>query len=256
MEFMQSEKVHFTKEKETLLITLYAKALQSRWKNPILKDEWAEEAVDHTDYNFEKLKIGKRRAHLIARRAKQFDLWTTAYLADHVDATVLHLGCGLDSRIYRVNPPASVRWFNIDYPEVIELRKRLYPKRVGYRMIGASLADLVWLDEVPEDNPAIIVAEGVSMYLTEDIMKKLLNRLTDHFPSGQIAFDVHSRRLVDLTARTRTTVGGTGASFGWGIDDPQDIKKLEPRLSLLAEVRASRLVGGSEYHGLDAFLFV
>ena len=53
---MQSEKVHLTKEKETLLVTLlvtlYLRALDSRSKNPILHDKAAEDAVSRIDYNF------------------------------------------------------------------------------------------------------------------------------------------------------------------------------------------------------------
>ncbi|MHB8842371.1 MAG: class I SAM-dependent methyltransferase [Candidatus Aquicultor sp.] len=242
---MQSEKVHFTEEKETMLMTLYARALQSRSKDPILQDKWAEDAVDRIDYDFGKFKVGKLRALLIAIRAKQLDLWTTRYLADHPDATVLHLGCGLDSRVYRIDPPEGVRWFDVDYPEVIELRRRLYPERAGYRMIGSSLADLGWLDEVPGDRLALIVAEGVTMYLTEDVMKLLLNRLTAHFPCGQIAFDVLSSQSVRWMAKTGGSVKGTSATFSWGIDDPQDIKKLEPRLDLIADLRAPHLAGFS-----------
>jgi len=243
---MQSEKVHFTKEKETMLITLYGRALQSRSKHPILRDTWAEEAVQRVDYDFDKLKVGQRAALLFACRATQLDLWTTNFLNDHPDATVLHLGCGLDSRFYRIAPPASVRWFDVDYPDVIALRRRLYPERAGYQMIGSSLADLSWLDVVPHDHPAMIVAEGVTMYLTEDILKALLKALTDHFSSGQLAFDAHTPQLVRWLTKTGANVRGTGATFSWGIDDPQDIKHLEPRLELITELRAHNLAAYSK----------
>jgi len=222
-----------------MLVTLYGRALQSRWKDPVLRDEWAEGAVRRIDYDFGKLKVREYESLSIAIRSKEFDLLTTGYLADNPDATVLHLGCGLDSRIFRIDPPASVRWFDVDYPDVVELRRRLYPERAGYRLIGSSLADLGWLDEVPGDRPAMIVAEGVLMYLTEPIVKQLLNRLTDHFPSGQIAFDALSRLTVRMTKGV--SIKGTGASYGWGIDDPQDIKKLEPRLELITELRTPEL---------------
>src|SRR6185436_3460946 len=71
---MQTEKVQLTKEKETLLATLYARALESRSPDPILRDPLAEEAVRRIDYNFERLKVDTLS---IAIRAKQFDLWTT-----------------------------------------------------------------------------------------------------------------------------------------------------------------------------------
>src|SRR4029453_11127268 len=132
----QTEKVHLTKEKETLLGRLYARALERRSQNPILRDEMAKNSIQGIDYDFEHLKVDTLS---IAIRAKQFDIWTTEFLADHPGATVLHLGCGLDSRVWRIDPPASVRWFDVDYPEVIELRRRLYPERAGYTTIGSSL---------------------------------------------------------------------------------------------------------------------
>ncbi len=242
---MQTEKVHFTKEKETMLITLYGRALQSQSKQPILCDTWAEEAVDRIDYDFQKLKVGRRAAMLFAIRATQLDLWTANFLANHPNATVLHLGCGLDSRVYRIAPPEGVRWFDVDYPEVIELRQRLYPARAGYNMIGSSLADLCWLDMVPQDHPALIVAEGVTMYLTADIVKALLNALTQHFSSGELAFDVHTPQLIRWLTTTGANVRGTGATFSWGIDDPQDIKHLEPHLELITELKAHELAAYS-----------
>jgi O-methyltransferase involved in polyketide biosynthesis len=232
---VRSEQVRFTREKETLLVTLYCKALDSRAKDPILRDTWADEAVGRIDYDFRKLRVSRYDMIGIAARAKKFDLITTQYLSDNPDAIVLHLGCGLDGRAFRVQWPAGVHWYDVDYPEVIELRRRLYPERPGYRTIGSSLAELGWLDDVPKDRPALIVAEGVTMYLTEAVAKSLFNRLTRHFPGGQVAFDAHSRRLVRWVSKSAADVKGTGASFGWGIDDPRDVKKLEPRLEPVAE---------------------
>ena len=242
---MTSEKVHFTREKETMLITLYSRALESQTQDPVLRDPWAEEAIRRIDYDFAHLKLAKIAPLSTAIRAKQFDVWTTQYLADHPDATVVHLGCGMDSRVFRIDPPASARWFDVDYPEVIDLRKRLYPERTGYRLIGSSLADLGWLDEIPEDFPAMIVAEGVFMYLTEDIIKPLLYHLTNHFPGGQVAFDALNRMGARM-AGANPSVKATGATFGWGIDDPDDIKAFAPKLELIMESRTPDLPGYSK----------
>lgn len=51
---MQSENVRFTKEGETLLLTLYGNALHSRSTNPVLQDKWAEDAVKHIDISSNK----------------------------------------------------------------------------------------------------------------------------------------------------------------------------------------------------------
>lgn len=244
---MTTDKIHVTKEKETSLLMLYAKAVQSQWQNPILRDPLAEEAIRRIDYDFGKERWNKiwnkTGSMIVAIRARNFDLLTTSYLADHPDATVLHLGCGLDTRVYRVDPPASVNWFDVDYPDVIELRRKLYPERLGYRLIGTSLEDLHWLDEIPVDQPALIVAEGVLMYLAEDNVKALLNALTRRFPGGQMVFDAVNSWAV----RKNSNVAGTGASFKWAVDDPQDIKKLEPGLDLIKEFKTPDLVSYSRF---------
>jgi O-methyltransferase involved in polyketide biosynthesis len=156
---------------------------------------------------------------------------------------VLHLGCGLDSRVYRVDPPPGVRWFDVDYPEVIDLRRKLYPGRTGYRMIASSVTDPGWLEEVPGDRPAWIVAEGLTYYLSESDMKALLNRLTGHFPGGQIVFDAVSRLGAKL-AQNNARVQATGAAIGmWWLDDPCDIRRLDPKLELVIELQPRNAVG-------------
>src|SRR5215469_6650971 len=245
---MTPEKIHLTKEKETMLMTLNGRALQSQWTNPILRDPWAVEAMRHIDYDISKQyrgvgswsMWGKIGCTIIATRAATFDQLTNRYLADHPAATVLQVGCGMDSRIFRVDPPATVQWFDVDYPDVIDLRRQLFPERDGaYHLIGAPLSDLRWLDEAPQDRPGLLIAEGVLHYLSEADVKALLNAVVAHFPSGQLIFDICKPFIVN---RTGSNVGGTGATYKWGLDDPQDIKQLEPKLELIKEYRPSEQV--------------
>jgi methyltransferase (TIGR00027 family) len=253
---MTTDKLHFTKEKETMLMTLSSRAMQSQWKNPILRDPWAEEAMQHIDYDIRDYLrktygrwgvrlFGDMGCTIVATRAATFDHLTTRYLADHPDATVLHVGCGLDSRVFRVDPPASVQWFDVDYPDVIDLRRQLFPERgAAYHLIGAQLDDLHWLDEVPRDRPGLLIAEGVLHYLSEAEVKALLNAVTAHFPGGQMIFDICNSFIVK---RAGSNVGGTGATYKWGLDDPQDIKQLEPKLELIKEFKPSEQVAFSRF---------
>ena len=250
---MANDKIQFTKEKETMLMTLSGRAIQSQWKNPILRDPWAEEAMRHIDYDLSKQLTGVASwsmwkdigPTIIATRAATFDLLTTRFLADHPDATVLHVGCGMDSRIFRIDPPAGVQWFDVDYPDVIALRHQLFPERnAAYHMIGAQLDDLRWMDDVPRDKPGLLIAEGVLMYLSEAEVKALLNAVVDHFPGGQMIFDVVHPFILK---RAGSNVGSTGATYKWSLDDPQDIKQLEPKLELIKEFRMHELVGFSRF---------
>jgi O-methyltransferase involved in polyketide biosynthesis len=239
---VQSDKVHFTKEKETMLISLYARALHSRSENPVLRDPWAEQAVDQVDYDFNSIKLSRIEPLSIAIRAKQFDIWVSEWITDNPKSTVLHLGCGLDSRVFRVDPPATVNWFDIDYPEVIDLRRQLYPEHPAYRMVGSSLLAPDWLDQVPGNLPAMILAEGVMMYLPADAAGPLLARLTGHFPGGRMAFDALSTAGTRMAGADRA-VSATGARFGWGLDDPNDVRKFAPGMELIVEVSTSQMPG-------------
>ncbi len=168
-------------------------------------------------------------------RALHFDRWTRAFLAANPASTVLHLGCGLDTRVYRIDPGPDVRWYDVDMPDVIALRRQLYPERAGYQQIGASVTDLPWLDGIPGDTPVLVVAEGLVMYLHEKDGTALFRRITGQFPSGRIAFDGYSGAMVRLVSRL-ATVRGARVELFWGVDDPHDLEKQVPRLHLAESV--------------------
>jgi O-methyltransferase involved in polyketide biosynthesis len=232
---VQTEKVHFTKEKETMLVTLYGRALDSQSKDPILRDLAAEEAIRRIDYDFQSLNVKWNDILAIAARAKVFDLWTAEYLEDNPNAVVLHLGCGLDSRVFRIDPPSSVLWFDVDYPETIELRRSLFPERAGYHMVPSSVTELSWPDQVPADRPVLVVAEGLMYYLTEEQIKALLERVVERFPSGQIMFDAISRLYLKIQ-KTNVGISATGAKMLWGIDDPHELEAWSPRIKFVTKL--------------------
>lgn len=232
-----TEKITLTGEKETLLITLYAKAGESHLPDSLLRDSFAAAAVDRIDYDFSKLKIDRDMMIGLAMRAHILDGWTRDFIARNPVATVLHIGCGLDSRVFRIDPPPGISWFDVDYPEVVVLRRSLYPERAGYGLIGSSVTAPGWLGEVPADRPMLIVAEGLLPYLAEDDVPRLLGRLAEHVPSGELIFDGYSRlglRLIEL----QPSVRATGATLHWALDDPGDLERQVPRLKLVTELRA------------------
>lgn len=233
-------KVHLTGEKKTLLIPLYARALDSRSKRPILGDRKSDEIVRMIDYDFESLR-GLGDGNVMVVRARQIDEWVREFLRSNPDAVVLNLGCGLDTRVTRIRPPPRVSWFDMDYPEVIAERRRFYSDAEGYRMLESSVTEQSWLEKVPAGRPAMIVAEGVLEYLTEEKVGSLLNRLTDHFPRGQIVFDVMNSFAIQ-SGRQKLREE-TGAEHRWVVDDVRDVDRLNPRLRRLS----NESVFGSKY---------
>ncbi|HEX6446511.1 MAG TPA: class I SAM-dependent methyltransferase [Streptosporangiales bacterium] len=202
--------------KGTLLYTLYGRALDNRAAHPILGDRWAGEVIEKLGGVTWRMRMGATDRYVIAIRADRLDGWTRRFLDAHPDANVLGLGCGLDSRVFRIDPAPTVRWYDVDYPEVVELRRRVYPERAGYRMIGSSVTDLDWLDEVSADRPTLVVAEGLFMYLPKDDARRLVATVAERFPSGELAFDV----MVPWSARFSRLFG----LHVWGTNDPHEIE--------------------------------
>ncbi|NYI03912.1 class I SAM-dependent methyltransferase [Allostreptomyces psammosilenae] len=240
---MDAERVRLTGTKETLLATLHARALDAESASPVLGDTMAAETVRRIDYDFRRTRVTPGNAPGVAMRARQLDAWTAEFLAAHPQATVLHLGCGLDTRVYRLDPGPGVRWYDVDYPEVMELRRRLYPSRAGYTMIPSSVTDPEWLSGVPADRPVLVVAEGLTMYLTAEDGIRLVRRLVDHFPGGELAFDVISRFGIRLQ-RLNATLRSAGATLHWGVDDPRELERVSPRLRCVAALSVFTLPGG------------
>ena len=151
-----------------MLWTLAMHAHDAASARPILGDRFAADLLDRVD---EPPDLGVSlggNTPLICTRAKLIDDAARAFLARHDEAVVLHLGCGLDSRVLRLDPRPSVRWFDVDQEPVIELRRQLYDDREGATTIAASVTDPGWWSQLPDDLPRLVLAEGLLMYLAPD----------------------------------------------------------------------------------------
>ncbi|MUM18572.1 MULTISPECIES: class I SAM-dependent methyltransferase [unclassified Mycobacteroides] len=239
-------KITLTGAPETMLATLYGRAQDAKSPNSVLHDHYAAAAVARIDYDFSKTKVKGTQAIGVALRARQLDVWTSEFLAAHHEATVLHLACGLDTRVFRIDPPDTVRWIDVDYPDVIALRRTLLPERGGdYRMIDSSVTDEAWLESIPADRPTLAVFEGLTMYLTQSEGQALIRRITGRFPSGQLAFDCYGTIGIKLQ-KLVPAVRNAGATLHWGIDDPAQIELLRPGLRCIDDLRSTD-VAGEEY---------
>jgi O-methyltransferase involved in polyketide biosynthesis len=218
-----------------MLTTLYCKALDADWDRPILGDGFAKDAVARIDYDWGELKVTDRWTPLVTVRTAQFDIWASQFLAAHQDARVIHLGCGLDSRVFRLDPGPRVEWYDVDYPAVISLREKLFPSRPQYHLVATPATDPSWLDQIPADRPTLLLAEGISMYLTEGDGIGLLQHVVDRFWSGEIQIDFYSR-LVVRSQKTHRLQRQSGSTLHWAVNNPSDVTERVSGARLLTAV--------------------
>ncbi|GAA2632472.1 class I SAM-dependent methyltransferase [Actinomadura fulvescens] len=188
----------FTPVQATLYETLAGRALDSRARRPILGDPTAVDTVRKIDFDFSRLRLGSGLVTQVAVRARYLDKAVRGFVTAHPDAVVVDLGAGLDARIFRVLPPSTVAWFDVDFPAVAEARRQVLPDHPQARQLGACLTDPWWLDEVPGDRPAMVVADGLLPFLAQEEIEALVDRLTRHFRTGELAFNGYHPRIAGL----------------------------------------------------------
>lgn len=226
---------HLTPLAKTLLITLKGRALDSEGKKPILGDALAAELVRRLDYDLDTVKLTLGVPAAIAIRSSMLDRAVRSFIRDHPGAVVVELGCGLETRMSRLDPPDTVDWYDIDFPEVIELRKNLLPQRANAHQIGISLLDPHWTETIPADRPTVLVADGVLGFLTKSDNRRILTHITDYFAGGELVFNAYTKLAARMNGRYTKVVGMPADYRGFGIDEPQDVVALNPELTFLEE---------------------
>jgi O-methyltransferase involved in polyketide biosynthesis len=179
---------------ETLLIPLVHRARESQRPDALLKDDRAIEIVSKLDFNPSHFKLQQHDIVALALRVREFDRFTRDFLRDHPDGVVVHIGCGLDTRFERVDN-GRVEWYDLDLPEVIDLRRKLIREDGGrYHLLACSVLDPVWLEKVgaPGSRSFLFVAEGVLPYFEEAQVRRLMQTLQAAFPGADMVFDAHA----------------------------------------------------------------
>lgn len=226
-------KVDLSGAPQTMLATFYAKVLDADRARPILGDALAKEIAERIDYDWSRTTMTSERSPAVTTRSSHFDAWTRQFLGVHPESVVLHLGCGLDGRFFRVEPGPGVQWYDIDYPDVATLHEQLFPTAENYHVVSASVTDPAWLADIPTDRPVLALGEGLTMYLTKADGVALLRRIVDRFDSGELQFDAFNS-LGIKSQWSNAVVRRSGARLYWAINDPEDILSTVPGTRLLA----------------------
>lgn len=230
----------FTPIEDSMFLTLCGRALESRFPHSILRDTAADEIVKKLHYDADRFHLSTSPILNIAHRSKKLDEVVESFIGRHPDAVVLDLGVGLDTRMLRVAPPPTVQWYDVDFPRVIAAREELITAPPNAHGIGTDVTDPDWLESVPSDRPAVIVADGLLAFLAQDDMIALLDRLIAHFPSGEIAFNGYSRFAIWAAKHYHGTQSVADLIKSPGFDDPREPEKWNPRLTLAREILLTR----------------
>ena len=198
-------------------------------------DEHALDLVRDIDYDFSKFKGSWMSQLGCAIRANILDRETKRFVREYPDAVIINLGCGLDTRFFRVDN-GTINWYDLDLPPVIEVRKQFFRENDRYRMLGTSIFDHNWIDDIVHDNrPVLFIAEGVFMYFDPEQVQNILNRLIGSFPNAWMLLEVFPKFFLRFSRKHETLkMMDKPLVFKWGINKPDDLKAIDKRLRVKA----------------------
>ncbi len=202
---------------QTLYIPLYGKAFVSQ-KGIILKDSMAERIWDCVKFPLKAKSRSKWLAYYMGMRSAVFDSWTSERIRVNPEAVVIHLGCGLDSRCLRVEAEPHI-WYDVDFPEVIEERKKYFLESSSYRMIGSDVRDPLLWENIFGSDSAIVIMEGISMYMKPSELETLFRTITERFEHVSLLMDCYST-FAAKASKYKNPVNDVGVTQVYGMDDP------------------------------------
>jgi len=205
---------------KTLYIPLYGKSYVSK-KGIILDDKKAEEIWQKEGFGLKGKSKSKWLAYYMGMRSAVFDDWVKDQVKYNPNAIVLHIGCGMDSRVKRVNAE-NIQWYDVDFPDVIEERKKYYTENDCYHMVASDARAQAWIIELPKDKDAIVVMEGISMYFELEALKGLLDNLSQQFATIHLLMDCYTE-FAAKASKYKNPINDVGVTQVYGFDVPENL---------------------------------
>mgnify|MGYP005846454589 CR=1 FL=1 len=243
-------KINLKNVQRTLLLPLWGRAKLTKTGNPILSDPKAVEIVDQIiEYDFESVEKIFTEFFNVGwiTRAKMFDETIKTFLSKHPRATIINLGAGLDTTFFRVDN-GLLHWYDLDLPEVIEIRTKIIPERDRSKCIAKSLFDPGWIEEISTNrHDVLFLAGGVLFYFNETEVKELFRLLADSFPGGEIVFDTVSEFSIPIVNKGLKEAGHETALVKWGISDARIMSQWDQRIIVLEDYPLFSRIGNKDF---------
>ena len=225
-----AEKLTLSGVPETMLQTIYARAKESRGRGAI-HDAKAEEIIGRLDYDFSLADKDAAMHNGVIARTIVLDRLTEDFLLKNRGAAVVNIACRLDTRCYRM--AGFTHWYNLDLPETMAVRERLLPENGAISQIAMSAME-DWGGQIQEQNvPALVIIEGLTMYLSEADVQKIFAIIARRFPKVTVFVETMNPMVVKRFKER--SIEGSHAKFTWGVKNGKALAALLPEFRLVGE---------------------
>ncbi len=226
---------------KTLLLPLWGRAVETQKPKPLLIDKKAVEIIDKIDYDFSAIANNINYITQLAWIGRSIitDRIVKRFIEQHENATIVNIGCGLDTTFERLSPAEiekrNLAWYDLDLPDVIELRKKFIQENERRKYIVQSFLDYSWLDKLNKEDSILFIAAGVLYYFEESQVKNFFIKVAGSFPGCEIFFDAASP--LGVRASNKLVIKNSGmdenAFLKWGLKNVKDIQLWDSRIKLI-----------------------
>ena len=214
----------FTGVEDTLFIPLEGRIYSSKYYKDFFYDEKALELEDQLPRPINENKKDEYFQVASFARFYEFDRVVKEFMESHEDSNIINLGCGLETMYFRLKPEKAT-FYEIDFPDVIRQRKIVLGENENEKLIGKSIFDYSWMDEVDTSKPTFIVVSGVFQYLHKEDIKSLLNKIKEKFKNVQISFDATNKIGLEKSNDFVKATGNNEASMYFYVNNIKSFVK-------------------------------
>jgi O-methyltransferase involved in polyketide biosynthesis len=224
---MELNKINLGDVQETLLLPLWGRAIETQKKKSLLTDKTSVSIVNSISYDFTTISKNISKLSQISwiARSIYFDKKILDFINLYPDATIVNIGCGLDTTFDRIDN-GRIKWVDLDLPDTIELRKKFIKETSRRLFVSSSVFDEDWYNKIDKNTHLMFLFAGVLYYFKENEIKKLFNSFYSNFTEVEIIFDYCSVKGLEIANKKVIESGGmkTSAKLQWGINNIYDLE--------------------------------
>ena len=229
-------KINLGDVQKTLFLPLWGRAEESKKQDPMLVDETAVKIIDQVDFDFSQMTKNLDEISQIAwiERSIFCDQVIKEFLTRYPQGTIVNIGCGLDTTYERIDN-GTLKWYDLDLQDVIELRSKFVNENERRKFIVASFLEKEWLENIDVSGNVLFIAAGVFYYFEAATIKEFIIRLIDTYPNSEILFDVSSPLGVKIANRKVVESSGMDekSHLVWGLENKKDVLSWDDRISII-----------------------
>jgi methyltransferase (TIGR00027 family) len=240
-----------TNVSKTAIVTLRCRVLESKKNKPIIKDPMAEYCLDKLFFLAsveDKRLIFSRKlssvlTNYIAIRARKYDSIVNDFISKNPACIVVNLGCGFDTRYWRIDNQ-KCEYFELDLPELIEIKKYILKDKLNYELLGYSVLDTSWINKVTSksNRNILLLAEGLFMYLPRDDVISLFKTFSERLYHSQITLEVVTEKYTRgiwkkiVIMKIKSNLGfDAGSSYNFGIKKASELESYGNGIKIIDE---------------------